>query len=53
MLDVSPECYLEVHMIENLTHPCVKGVDAELRDALELLMRYEALRIASLLGWIT
>ncbi len=32
-------------MIENLAHPCVKGVDAELRDALELLMRDEALRM--------
>jgi len=39
-------------MIKNLAHSCVKGVDAELRDALEFLMRDEALRMASMFGWI-
>ena len=34
---------LEVDVIEDLPHSCMEGVDAQLRDALELLMRDEAL----------
>ena len=44
-----PEHYLEVHMVEDLSHPCVEGVDAQLRDALKLLMRDEALRTPSMM----
>ena len=36
--------HLEVHMIEDLAHSCMKRVDTQLWDALKLLMRYEALR---------
>ena len=40
---MNPATCLEVHMVENLAHPRVEGVDAELRDAQELLRRYVSL----------
>ena len=43
------EPHLEVHMIEDLAHPCVEGVDAQLGDALKLLMRDESLCTSSVM----
>ena len=36
---------LEVDVIEDLPHSCMEGIDAQLWDALEFLMRDEALHV--------